>query len=52
MDTTATTWINQQDTKHARTQQERAKYLVTSTLPQDTPHPRIWWDVLKIAKGL
>jgi len=50
--TNATTWINEQDTKQARTLREKAKFLVAVTLPKDMPHPLIWWDVLKISKGI
>ena len=49
---TAKEWIESQDTKFARTLREKAKYLVASTLPCDTPHPLVWWDVLKIANGI
>ncbi len=48
----AIAWINSQDTKHARTMREKAKYLVATTLPRNMPHPAIWWAVLKIKSGI
>lgn len=45
-------WIDSQSTKFARTTQEKAKYLVSTTLPKDMPHPSVWWNVLKLAKGI
>ena len=48
----ATTWIEEQDTKQARTLREKAKFLVAVTLPKDVPHALIWWNVLKISKGI
>ena len=48
----AKTFIDSQDTKHARTYREKAKYLRSKLLPSELPHPRIWWDVLKVSNGL
>lgn len=48
----ALNWINEQDTKFARTSREKAKYLVAATLPHNLPHPSLWWEVLKLSKGL
>ncbi len=45
-------FITLKDTKFARTDQEKAKYLVAVVLPSDMPHPATWNAVLKIANGL
>ena len=38
----AIVWIDKQDTKLARTDQEKAKYLVGKLVPGETPHPALW----------
>jgi len=45
-------WIAKQNTKYCRTVREKAKYLVSITLPAELPHIAIWWEVLKLSKGL
>lgn len=45
-------WIEQQDTKYARTMREKAKYLVGKLTPYEIPHPAIWNEVGMIADGL
>lgn len=45
-------FIEQQDTGHCRTLREAAKYLTAKLTPYQTPHPAVWWEVLKIAQGL
>jgi len=45
-------WLGKQDTKHARTLREKAKYLVGKYTAYETPHPAAWNEVLKFAEGI
>lgn len=47
----AARWIVAQETGHARTLQEKAKYLAACAYRIETPHPDLWWQVLRIAHG-
>jgi hypothetical protein len=52
MTNNAKKFIDSQDTKFARTYREKSKYLVGKLTIHEIPHPVIWWEILKIAKGL
>ncbi len=45
-------FIRNHASPHCRTMQEGAKYLVGKLNPDEMPHRRIWWEVVKISKGL
>ncbi len=45
-------WIAEHDTGCARTIQEKAKYLVGRLTANEAPAPEVWWEVLKISRGL
>jgi len=52
MTNSAREFIDLQDTKFARTDREKAKYLVAKLVYNELPPPRVWWEVLKTANGL
>lgn len=52
MTSKAKQFIDSQDTKFARTYREKAKYLVGKLIYNELPHPIVWWEILKISKGL
>jgi hypothetical protein len=43
-------FIHDNATKYCRTWQEGAKYLVGKLIPTEMPHPKVWNEILKIAK--
>ena len=48
----AVAWMATQETGYARTDWEKAKFLAGKLLPSELPHPALWWEVLKISRGL
>jgi hypothetical protein len=45
-------FIRRNASDYCRTLQEGAKYLAGKLLPSEIPHPAVWWEVLRLSKGL